>query len=444
MDGHSVPTSREGGGMFERMLTAFIKEGTLAIVRPNGNVVYVGRSTGSSDPEIILRIKSSWSALKIAIRPGLYFGEAYMNGLLVIEKGTLWDLLNLCGRNLMHRNVRRDYWLTRILRKLAQTFLEANSRNAAQCNVAYHYDLSEALFRIFLDHDMQYSCAYFRLPSMSLDEAQSAKKQHIISKLLLEAGQRVLDIGCGWGGLAISIAKAAHVNTTGITLSKEQLLVAKSRARAEGVDHKIAFETKDYRELRGPFDRIVSVGMFEHVGRPNYQSFFDKVASLLTEDGIALIHSIGRMDGPGLTQAWTRKYIFPGGYIPALSEVLPAIERAGLWITDVEILRLHYAETLRAWRSAFLNKLECVQAIYGERFCRMWEFYLASSEMAFRYDGLMVFQLQLAKRVKTVPLTRNYMFEHERDLASLASSESTFPQMDQAAMVEVRDGSARV
>ncbi len=427
--------------MLERMLTGFIKEGTLAIVRPNGKVIRVGRSTEPSEPEIILRIKSSWSALKIAIRPGLYLGEAYMDGTLVLEKGTMWDLLELCGRNLVHRRSHHDCWLAKIFRKVARQFLEANSQEAARRNVAHHYDLSDALFRAFLDQDMQYSCAYFRVPGMSLDEAQSAKKQHIIGKLLLEPGQRVLDIGCGWGGLAISIAEVAAVNTTGITLSKEQLVVAKSRARAAGVDHRIAFEARDYRELTGPFDRIVSVGMFEHVGRPHYQSFFDKLGSLLTDDGVALVHSIGRMDGPGLTQSWTRKYIFPGGYIPALSEVLPAIERAGLWVTDIEILRLHYAETLRAWRTAFLSKLELIRAAYDERFCRMWEFYLAGSEMAFRYDGLIVFQLQLAKRVETVPLTRDYMFECERDLVP---SEPTFPQMDQPAMVEVRDGSAGI
>lgn len=425
--------------MIERMLTAFIKEGTLAVIRPNGKVFYVGRSDGPSEPAVIVRIKSSWSALKIAIRPGLYLGEAYMDGTLVLEKGTLWDFLDLCGRNFAHCRSRRACWLTGLLRKIARQFLEANSRKTARRNVAHHYDLSEALFRSFIGQDMQYSCAYFRVPGMSIDEAQSAKKQHIIGKLLLEAGQRVLDIGCGWGGLAISIAQAAAVSTTGITLSQEQLAVAKSRARTAGVDHRIAFEGRDYRELTGPFDRIVSVGMFEHVGRPHYQSFFDKLASLLADDGVALIHSIGRMDGPGLTPGWTRKYIFPGGYIPALSEVLPAIERAGLWVTDIEILRLHYAETLRAWRTAFLGKLDLVRAIYDERFCRMWEFYLAGSEMAFRYDGLMVFQLQLAKRVDTVPLTRDYMFERERDLAP---PEAKSPPVERPAMAGAPGGSA--
>ncbi len=280
----------------------------------------------------------------------------------------------------------------------------------------HHYDLSDALFRCFLDSDLQYSCAYFRDPKMSLDGAQTAKKQHIIGKLLLGGGQRVLDIGCGWGGLAISIAQSEAVSTTAITLSKEQLGIAKRRARDAGVDHRILFEPKDYREIEGPFDRVVSVGMFEHVGRPNYETFFKRIAHLLTDDGVALIHSIGRMDGPGLTPAWTRKYIFPGGYIPALSEVLAAVERAGLWVTDIEILRLHYAETLRAWRHEFLNKVDVLRGTYDDRFFRMWEFYLAGSEMAFRYDGLMVFQLQLAKRVDTVPLTRDYMFDRERDL----------------------------
>ncbi|HUZ74894.1 MAG TPA: cyclopropane-fatty-acyl-phospholipid synthase family protein [Stellaceae bacterium] len=404
------------------MLMAFIREGGLTIVRPNGKVVHVGEhSDTQSSPEIILRLKSSWTAFKIAMQPDLYFGEAYMDGSLVLEKGTLWDLLDLCGRNLVHRRLRRQCWAIRVFRLLVRQFQQHNSRRTARRNVAHHYDLSDSLFRSFLDQDMQYSCAYFLDPRLSLDEAQAAKKWHVLGKLLLEPGHRVLDIGCGWGGLAISIAEAEGVSTTAITLSREQLVVAIARARDAGVDHKIAFEAKDYREIAGPFDRIVSVGMFEHVGKPNYQVFFDKIASLLTNDGVALIHSIGRTDGPGLTQAWTRKYIFPGGYIPALSEVLPAVERAGFWVTDIEILRLHYAETLRAWRNAFLDKWDVVRATYDERFCRMWEFYLAGSEMAFRYDGLMVFQMQLAKRVDTVPITRNYMFEHERFLGKKKS-----------------------
>jgi cyclopropane-fatty-acyl-phospholipid synthase len=401
--------------MLERTLTRFIKTGRLTIIRANGHAMRVGEPLDSAPTlDVVLRLKRPLTALKVAFRPDLYFGEAYMDGTLVIEQGSLWDLFDLCGRNLVHRRSPRRSRLIRLFQVIARYFQQHNSRRAARRTVAHHYDLSEVLFRTFLDDDLQYSCAYFRDPALSLDEAQAAKKRHIMAKLLLEPEQRILDIGCGWGGLAISIAQMEAVHTTAVTLSQEQLAVAKKRAREAGVDHKILFEPKDYREVNGSFDRIVSVGMFEHVGKPNYQAFFDKIAALLADDGVALVHSIGRMDGPGLTQAWTRKYIFPGGYIPALSEVLPAVERAGLWVTDIEILRLHYADTLRAWRERFLRNLEIIRETYDARFCRMWEFYLAGSEMAFRYDGLMVFQLQLAKRVDAVPLTRDYMFEQER------------------------------
>lgn len=417
--------------MFEGLLTSFIKNGRLSIIRANGRTVRVGRITDpATDLDVVLRLKGHLTAFKIALRPDLYFGEAYMKGSLVIEKGDLRDLLDLIGRNLMHRVSRRPP-LTGLFRAIARYFLEGNSQHGAKRNVAHHYDLEDVLFRAFLDDDMQYSCAYFRDPSQSLNQAQRAKKDHIIAKLLLKPGQRVLDIGCGWGGLAMSIARQESVQTTAVTLSQRQLVAAKARAREADMDHKIQFELKDYREIVGKFERIISVGMFEHVGRPNYQAFFDKVATLLTHDGIALIHSIGRTDGPGLTHAWTRKYIFPGAYIPALSEVLPAVERAGLWVIDVEILHLHYAETLRAWRERFLKNLAVVRRTYDERFCRMWEFYLAGSEMAFRYDGLMVFQLQLAKEVTTVPLTRDYMFKRAReDIApqELGQNETHLPE----------------
>ena len=407
--------------MFERFLTKFIKTGSLTIVGARGRILRIGDTADIAQQRIVLRLKHPWTAFKIALRPALYFGEAYMDGTLMIEQGSLWDLFELCGRNLAKRRSRRCLGLSSLTRALARRFQQRNSRFMARRNVAHHYDLSEVLFRSFLDRDLQYSCAYFRQPSLSLEDAQAAKKRHIIAKLLLDTGQRILDIGCGWGGLAIMIAESAAVQISAITLSKEQLNVARKRASEANVDHKIDFALLDYREVRGSFDRIVSVGMFEHVGMPNYLAFFAKIASLLNEDGVALIHSIGRMDGPGLTQVWTRKYIFPGGYIPALSEVLPAIERAGLWVTDVEILRLHYAETLRAWRERFLSNLTLIRAAYDDRFCRMWEFYLAGSEMAFRYDGLMVFQLQLAKRPDTVPLTRDYMFDAERTSTNVRS-----------------------
>ena len=292
---------------------------------------------------------------------------------------------------------------------------QSNSRRAARRHVARHYDLSHEHYRQFLDTDLQYSCAYFADPSFSLEQAQEAKKRHIAAKLLLEPGLRVLDVGCGWGGLALSLAERERVEVVGVTLSREQLTVARQRAKQAQLDERVHFTLNDYREIEGPFDRIVSVGMFEHVGVPNYAQFFQKIRELLSPDGIALIHSIGRSNGPTITSAWTRKYIFPGGHIPALSEVAPVIERAGLVLTDLEVLRLHYAETLRHWRERFLASHRHNGRIYDERFCRMWEFYLASSELAFRYGGLMVFQAQLARQFDSVPLTRDYMYERERE-----------------------------
>jgi cyclopropane-fatty-acyl-phospholipid synthase len=301
------------------------------------------------------------------------------------------------------------------LRAVLTRIQQSNSRRAARRHVAHHYDLSHEHYRRFLDTDLQYSCAYFADPSFSLEQAQEAKKRHIAAKLLLEPGLRMLDIGCGWGGLALSLAEMERVEVVGVTLSREQLTIARQRAKQAQLDERVCFTLNDYREIEGPFDRIVSVGMFEHVGAPNYARFFQKIRELLSPDGIALIHSIGRSNGPTITSAWTRKYIFPGGHIPALSEVAPVIERAGLVLTDLEVLRLHYAETLRHWRERFLASHRHDGRIYDERFCRMWEFYLASSELAFRYGGLVVFQAQLARQFDSVPLTRDYMYERERE-----------------------------
>ena len=279
--------------------------------------------------------------------------------------------------------------------------------------MAHHYDLSGTLYDLFLDRDRQYSCAYFADPDDSLDAAQKNKKRHIAAKLLLAPGARVLDIGSGWGGLALYLSEVSGAHVTGVTLSNEQVTVAQQRAEAAGLAEKVHFDLSDYREVRERLERIVSVGMFEHVGVGHYREFFATVRDLLTEEGVALLHSIGRADGPGATNPWVHKYIFPGGYVPALSEVLPAVEQAGLVVTDIEILRLHYAETLRAWRRNFNANRASIGEIYDERFCRMWEFYLASSEAAFRYGSLMVFQLQFAKRQDAVPLTRDYIADWE-------------------------------
>jgi cyclopropane-fatty-acyl-phospholipid synthase len=272
---------------------------------------------------------------------------------------------------------------------------------------------------MFLDADRQYSCAYFEAPDQSLDDAQLAKKRHLAAKLLVEPGQRVLDIGSGWGGLACYLANICGAKVDGITLSEEQFRYSRTRAEEEGLGDRVTFHLTDYRDVADVYDRIISVGMFEHVGLRFYKQYFRKCASLLSDDGIFLLHAIGRSDGPGITNPWLARYIFPGGYIPALSEVLPAIERSKLFVTDIEILRLHYAETIKAWHRRFAARRDEVQRLYDERFCRMWEFYLASSEMAFREEGMMVFQIQLSKRQGVVPITRDYVTKREEQLRAI-------------------------
>jgi cyclopropane-fatty-acyl-phospholipid synthase len=395
----------------ESFLRKVVREGALTVRLPGGNTLTLGDGSG---PPVVVAIPDRRWATRIAVHPSMAMGEAYMDGGMVVERGGIYDLLDIIGRNARHRPLKRAgalerWWLDRRL--------QANQRAAARRNIAHHYDLSVDFYRRFLDADMQYSCAYFGRPDVSLEEAQLAKKRHIAAKLLLSQGQRVLDIGCGWGGMALTLAEQAGAVVDGITLSTEQLATAQARAEAAGLAGRARFSLTDYRDVEGPYDRIVSVGMFEHVGRPNFQAYFDKVAALMKDDGVAVIHSIGRYEGPAFTQPWIAKYIFPGGYIPAMSEVLACVERAGLMVTDVEVLRLHYADTLRAWRERFAAQRAEIAQIYDERFCRMWEFYLCVSEIAFRYRGHMVFQLQLAKRVDAVPQTRDYIGEAERRLA---------------------------
>ena len=337
-----------------------------------------------------------------------------MDGTLTIEQGSLYDALDVWAANIgrvgAHPLSRTVATLERLLRCVHQY----NPVHRAQANVAHHYDLSDTLYGLFLDADRQYSCAYFTHRHDDLEQAQRDKKRHLAAKLLLEPGVRVLDIGSGWGGLALSLAEAGAGEVVGITLSEEQLKFSRERAVRAGLHERVRFELCDYRTLDGRFDRIVSVGMFEHVGVRHYHEFFTAMRDLLAEDGVAVLHSIGRADGPGATNPWIRKYIFPGGYAPALSEVLPVVEKLGLWVTDIEILRLHYAETLRLWRRRFLAIRARIAELYDERFCRMWEFYLVGSELTFRRMGHMVFQLQLAKRQDAVPLTRNYVTDWER------------------------------
>jgi cyclopropane-fatty-acyl-phospholipid synthase len=392
-------------------LRRFVRCGRLAVIYPDGSRFEFG-DPGSTAPAIVARFTSWKIACLVALHPDRYLGEGYMNGTLRIEQGDLWALLDLCGRNYAAAYEHHANWL-KVPKAIARRLQQFNSQRTSRRNVAHHYDLSPALYRSFLDEDLQYSCAYFRSPTLGLDAAQQEKKSHIAAKLLLKPGQTVLDIGCGWGGLALTLARAENVRVVGITLSTEQLAIARRRATEAGLADRVSFELRDYREISEQYDRIVSVGMFEHVGTPHYTDFFQRVFRLLKPEGVALLHSIGRMHGPDVTSAWIRKYIFPGGYIPALSQVMPAIENAGLWLTDLEVLRLHYASTLRAWRERFLAGADHLEAAYDDRFKRMWEFYLAVSEMSFQYAGMMVFQAQLAKRVDSVPTTRDYIMGEE-------------------------------
>lgn len=409
--------------MLHSMLRRFVRIGRLTVTEQGGRTATYGDGTG---PQVRLHFAKGW-AVRIALNPDLALGEAYMEGGMTLEEGDLWDLCELVGRNFgQYRDPPK--LVMRMLTHIGRLTQQWNDRRAARRNVHHHYDLSYDLYRRFLDADMQYSCAYFARPGMTLEEAQFAKKTHIAAKLMVEPGHRVLDIGCGWGGMGLELAGRYGAEVSGVTLSTEQLAIAQARARDAGLEARARFSLTDYRDVQGPFDRIVSVGMFEHVGAPNFRTYFDQVSRLLADDGVALIHTIGRRTGPGLTQPWIAKYIFPGGYIPALSEMAAAIEDAGLWITDVEIQRIHYAETLKAWRERFVAQWDEIAQIYDERFCRMWEFYLAISELGFRYGVNNVFQVQLTKRVGAAPITRDYMVDGERAVFSGAGSKRGKPR----------------
>jgi cyclopropane-fatty-acyl-phospholipid synthase len=399
---------------------AHIRRGNLQITSAKGTVMRFGDGTG---PPIAARFTSKAAQLGALLDPELRFGEAYMDGTFVVEQGSIAGFLDLVARE----QTADPPWAVPLaaMRYTWRRLSQLNWRSHAKSNVAHHYDLDHRLYSLFLDSDRQYSCAYFETPAEPLDDAQLAKKRHLAAKLLAGAGDRILDIGSGWGGLALYLAEFCRGRVTGITLSSEQLEAARARAGEGGLGSKVDFRLTDYRDVEGTYDRIVSVGMFEHVGVGFYDAFFKKCAALLAEAGVMVLHSIGRSGPPNATNPWIRKYIFPGGYIPSLSEVLPAIERAGLVVTDVEVLRLHYAQTLAAWRERFLAHREDVERIYDTRFVRMWEFYLACSEVAFRYFGLMVFQIQLARRQEAVPLTRDYLVEAEHALRARDRADRT-------------------
>ncbi|WP_315975060.1 cyclopropane-fatty-acyl-phospholipid synthase family protein [Microvirga yunnanensis] len=387
-----------------------VKHGTLEMTTAEGRRVTFG---DGADPHVSIRFTDAAAQMALCLHPELKLGELFVDGRLVIEQGTILDLLQVLLRD-THGEL--DELPLHRLRKIRAWMMRRAENDATRSrrNVAHHYDLDGRLYSLFLDSDRQYSCAYFDHPDASLEEAQIAKKRHIAAKLMVDPGHSVLDIGSGWGGMGLYLAQVAGAGSVkGITLSQEQLEASRKRSATACLQDRVSFELQDYRTTRGSFDRIVSVGMFEHVGVPSYDAYFQASRNLLKDDGVMLLHTIGRSGTPYPTNPWITKYIFPGGHLPVLSEMMPAIERAGLIVTDVEILRLHYAYTLQAWRERFTAHREEVLRLYDERFCRMWECYLAMSESAFRWQDAVVFQFQLARRNDVVPLTRDYIAERE-------------------------------
>lgn len=405
--------------ILDRMVKSLLAEGTLHLTMPDGTK----RSYGSGSPEVGVRIKDPGLPRRIIQNAELGVGEGYMEGGLEIDDDDLHGFLELVMRNM---GAGRSHWsidLAEGLAMLKRRIAQYNPVGKAKANVAHHYDLSGELYDLFLDKDRQYSCAYFENDDDTLDQAQEQKKHHIAKKLLIEPGMRVLDIGCGWGGLGLTLARDYGAEVVGVTLSEEQIKIARERAKAEGLEDKVDFRLMDYRDVEGEFDRVVSVGMFEHVGVPHYREYFSHVRARLKDDGIALIHTIGRVTPPTASSPWTVKYIFPGGYVPAMSEAMSAIEKERLCTDDVEVWRLHYAKTLRHWFNRFTARKDEAIALYDERFYRMWKFYLASAEMSFRQAGLVVFHFQLSRDQAAVPLTRDYLYSSPEEAEDLRAAE---------------------
>ena len=405
--------------LFDRLFRTLVRSGPLTVIAADGRKLLYGAPSLGIRP-VTIRFSDHSTPRRIARNPAMGAGEAYMDGRLIVEDGDIRQFLDLVGYNVRwdaDNPVRTRLWRPRRIAAMLDT---CNWERRSKRNVAHHYDLSASLYDLFLDADRQYSCAYFDDPAKSLDQAQADKKAHIAAKLALAPGQSVLDIGCGWGGMALYLNRVADVDVLGITLSEEQLKIARERAAAAGVSDRVRFEMLDYRQVTGRFDRIVSVGMFEHVGPPHYRIFFEKCRDLLAPEGVMLLHTIGRADGPGATDPWLAKYIFPGGYVPALSQIMPAIERSFLWVTDIESLRLHYAYTSAAWYERVTTHEAEITALYDARFFRMWQFYLAGAVAAFRHDGHLVFQIQLTRKRDAVPITRAYMERGEEGLRALS------------------------
>jgi cyclopropane-fatty-acyl-phospholipid synthase len=394
------------------MMKSFVRVGTLKIIDADGKVHVF---SGQPGPNVTMRLSDRSLYHKLVFNPELNAGEAYMDGRMSFEDSTLRDFLTLFSLN---RLSLASYPLQKVLRRVSRMFKkgqQANPIGKAQQNVAHHYDLGNDFYKLFLDEGLQYSCAYFTNDDNTLEQAQRNKLRLLAAKLKLSPGLKILDIGCGWGDLALYLARLADVEVVGVTLSKEQFELANARARKAGLDNRVRFELKDYRKVEDRFDRIVSVGMFEHVGVHHYGEFFGKINELMDDDGLALIHSIGHMSPPGTASPWLRKYIFPGAYSPALSEVFQVVEQNSLWVTDLEFLRLHYAKTLAHWSQRFEANRDKVEAMYDARFARMWEFYLISAEMMFRTGSQLVFHMQLARKRDAAPIVRDYITDLQRD-----------------------------
>ncbi|MAW99681.1 MAG: SAM-dependent methyltransferase [Sphingomonas sp.] len=409
--------------LIDRFLDRMVQRGELTVIFPNGRQ----RTFGTPDPElgsVTIRMKDRKVFAQILADPALGAAESYMDGRLEVEQGDIRDLIVLARANDAWENKRSTLGASmprRVMNAIAHKVQSRNAAKTSKQNVAHHYDLSERLYDLFLDADRQYSCAYWTDPeNETLEQAQLDKKAHIAAKLYLKPGMKVLDIGCGWGGMALYLHEKYGVEVLGVTLSEEQIKIAKARAEAAGVADKVKFQLIDYRDIDGKFDRIVSVGMFEHVGTPQYPVFFKKCRELLTDEGVMLIHTIGRMGPPGVTDTFTLKYIFPGGYIPALSEMIAPNEPNHMFVTDVEVLRLHYGYTLKSWYDRTVAAKEQIIELYDERFYRMWLYYLAGAETAFSYDEMVNFQVQYARNRHTLPITRDYMIAEEARLTGSA------------------------
>ncbi len=396
--------------LLDRMARRLIRHGELTITYPTGEI----RIYGVGQPRAGMHIRTEAALKALCLQPELALGEGYMDD--TIQIGGTEELDALLGLLLQNRRPEAFPGYIRALDRIrfhARAWIQQNSVSSARANVAHHYDISNDLYRLMLDDDMQYSCAYFEDPDMSLEDAQIAKKNHIARKLMIEPGMCVLDIGCGWGGMALTLARDYGARVTGVTLSENQLATALDRAKNAGLSDRITFRLMDYRDLEERFDRIVSVGMLEHVGLPHYREYFAKIADLLDPDGVSLIHTIGRVAPPKSHSPWIHKYIFPGGYVPSLSELMPALEQSGLWQADIEIWRVHYALTLRAWRDRFEANVETVRRWYDDRFVRMWRYYLTACIMGFEQQEQCVYHLQLAHKRDAVPITRDYLYRTE-------------------------------